>query len=90
MKNTRFGRVFYRIAKLACKGHTLLGSKKMFETNVLETQMRNYFTWSGGRVTEDTAKALLGLFNNEDIEKNLKIVAAAGIDLVKGRLTKKN
>ncbi len=89
VKNTRFGRVFYRIAKLACKGHTLLGSKKMFETNVLETQMRNYFTWSGGRVTEDTAKALLGLFNNEDIEKNLKIVASAGIDLVKGRLTKK-
>ncbi len=90
VKNTRFGKVFYKLAKLACKGHTLLGSKKMFETNVLETQMRNYFTWSGGRVTEDTAKALLGLFNNEDIEKNLKIVASAGIDLVKGRLTKRN
>ncbi|MBQ6090084.1 MAG: glycoside hydrolase family 3 C-terminal domain-containing protein [Lachnospiraceae bacterium] len=89
VKNTRFGKVFYRIAKLACKGHTLLGSKKMFETNVLETQMRNYFAWSNGRVTEDTAKALLGLFNNEDIEKNLKIVAAAGIDLVKGRFTGK-
>ncbi|MBO4496937.1 MAG: glycoside hydrolase family 3 C-terminal domain-containing protein [Lachnospiraceae bacterium] len=89
VKHTRFGKVFYRIAKLACKGHTLLGSKKMFETNVLETQMRNYFAWSNGRVTEDTAKALLGLFNNEDIEKNLKIVAAAGIDLVKGRFTGK-
>ncbi len=89
VKNTRFGKVFYKLAKLACKGHTLLGSKKMFETNVLETQMRNYFTWSGGKVTEDTAKALLGLFNNEDIEKNLKIVAAAGIDLVRGRFTGK-
>ncbi len=89
VKNTKFGKVFYKIAKLACKGHTLLGSKKMYETNVLETQMRNYFTWSGGMVTPESAQALLGLFNNEDVEKNLKIVAAAGIDLVKGRFIKK-
>jgi len=89
VKNTKFGKLAYKMAKLACKGHTLLGSRRMFETNVLETQMRNFSTWSGGKVNEETAKALLGLFNNEEIEKNLKTVASAGIDLVKGRLTKK-
>ncbi|MCR5830109.1 MAG: glycoside hydrolase family 3 C-terminal domain-containing protein [Lachnospiraceae bacterium] len=89
VKDTKFGKVVYRLAKMACKGHTLLGSRKMFETNVLETQLRNFSTWSGGMVSEEGTKALLGLFNNEDIEKNLKIVAASGIDLVKGRLIKK-
>ena len=89
VRHTRFGRVFYKIAKLSCKGHTLLGSKRMYETDVLESQMCNYFGKSKDFFTEETQNALLGLFNNEDIEKNLKIVASSGIDLIRGRLTGK-
>ncbi|MBO7633845.1 MAG: glycoside hydrolase family 3 C-terminal domain-containing protein [Lachnospiraceae bacterium] len=87
-RDTKWGARIIKLIEMAEKSKGLVKKEGsgMFIAMVNEMPFHSVVCMSGGKITADMADAIVGLLNNEDVGRNLKLLGLGGVDSVVSKL----